>query len=330
MSEEIDKIKKVKRSNLGRGLGSLLGTELSDKTGGFHEENTTERAPELKPTQRAVVATAAPVAAVEPANREFMYLPIEKLVPNKEQPRKMFSPDELRELSASLKEKGMLQPILVNPKGGEYQIIAGERRWRAAQQAGMQTVPVLLKKAESQEVLELALIENIQRHDLNPIEEAEAYNILAEKYKLTQKEIADKVGKDRTTVANSMRILSLNKEIRELVKNGDLQLGHAKVLLSISEPNIQKKLGVKAAKEALSVRALEKLIKKAQEMDPEEDLIELDQPDVNKALIKNLSLELQRALGTRVQIQFNGSSGKMEISFYSVEELNNLVDRIRG
>lgn len=321
MSSEVDKIKKQKRSGLGRGLGSLLGSDLEDTTGGFQEQKLTELKP--NPTIRPLQNTNVSVE-----QKEYLHLPIEKLIPNKEQPRKTFSAEELAELSASIKEKGIIQPILVKKTGQDYQIIAGERRWRAAQIAGLQTVPALVKDVNSQEVLELALIENIQRHDLNPIEEAEAYYALAEKYKLTQKEISEKVGKDRATVANSLRILGLAKDVREMVKRGDLQLGHAKVLLGITELDVQKKLAAKASKDSLSVRALEKLIKKTKSEANSSDKIDIELDSVEPTLLKELALELQKTLGTRVQIQFNGKSGKVEIAFYSISELNQLAERI--
>lgn len=358
----MDKIKKPKRSNLGRGLGSLLGGDMSDKTGGFEEKKLSPTNPQVSPsskTQADGSKAQAPNNTVASANmtkvtsqnvttpqhkpqvstpepiesREFIRVGIEKLIPNREQPRKTFSAEELKDLASSIKEKGLIQPILVRPiEKGQYQIIAGERRWRASQQAGLDKVPVLLKDVNPQEVLELALIENIQRHDLNPIEEAEAYYVLSEKYKLTQKEIADKVGKDRTSIANSMRILGLCREVRELVKNGDIQLGHAKVLLGLDEVGAQKRLANKIVKEGLSVRATEKAVKnelKSTSVDAE--AIELEsETNINDSLIQGLAANLQKELGTRVNIHFNGKSGRVEIAFYSIEELNNLADKLQS
>lgn len=328
MSEELQGGKKPqKKTGLGRGLGSLLGAELSDRTGGFEES--------AKPSAPAVTSAAAPqvIPAAKPtpvAAVEYMKIPIEKLVPNKEQPRKKFSAEELAELAKSIKQKGLLQPILVKPEGAEFQIIAGERRWRASQLAGLKHIPVILKNALPQEVLELALIENIQRHDLNAIEEAEAYAVLAEKYSLTQQEIADRVGKERATVANIMRILALPREVRDMVKEGQLQLGHAKALLALPTAEAQVALAKKAAKLSLSVRALEKLVKSALSNTAEKaDEIELEDANLNMTLIKTLAGELQRSLGTRVQIDFNGGKGKLEVAFYSVDELNRIADRLR-
>ncbi len=328
MSNEIENPKKPqksnKRSGLGRGLGSLLGNDLSEKTGGFEEKK-------LSPSTEAL----SPIRMNESASKEFMRLPIEKLVPNREQPRKKFSAEELKDLSASIKSKGLIQPIVARPiEKGMYQIIAGERRWRASQQAGLDKVPVIIKEANPQEVLELALIENIQRHDLNPIEEAEAYYLLSEKYNLTQKDIAEKVGKDRTSVANTMRILGLCREVREMVKDNQIQLGHAKAILGLEDASQQKRLANKVVKEGLSVRATEKAVKselKASSATTEDEMaIELENDDTHQSLLRTLAGELQKELGTKVNIQFNGKSGKVEIAFYSISELNNIADRLQS
>lgn len=327
MSEELHGGKKTpKRTGLGRGLGSLLGAEISERTGGFEEKSEPKSANDsagMKPAEGSLVAAKN--------NPEYMKIPLEKLVPNKEQPRKKFSQEELADLANSIKQKGLLQPILVKPVGAQFQIIAGERRWRASQMAGLKHVPVIVREALPQEVLELALIENIQRHDLNPIEEAEAYSQLAEKYSLTQQEIADRVGKDRATVANVMRILALPREVRELVKEGQLQLGHAKALLALPTSQNQLEMARRAAKQSLSVRALEKMIKNMNSSTAAgAEEIELEDPNVHLALLKGLAGELQKSLGTRVQIDFNGRKGKLEVAFYSVEELNRIADRLRN
>lgn len=331
MSNEIDKPKKAqKRSNLGRGLGSLLGSDLTEKTGGFEEKKLTPTKPSSEPT----VEQLSPIRMNESTQKEFMRLPIEKLVPNREQPRKKFSAEELKDLANSIKAKGLIQPIVARPiEKGMYQIIAGERRWRASQQAGLQKVPVLIKEANPQEVLELALIENIQRHDLNPIEEAEAYYLLAEKYNLTQKDIAEKVGKDRTSVANTMRILGLCREVREMVKENQIQLGHAKAILALEDAAQQKRLANRIVKEGLSVRATEKAVKSEQKnaSGRSDDMaIELENDDTHQSLLRTLAGELQKELGTKVNIQFNGKSGKMEIAFYSISELNNIADKLQS
>ena len=189
---------------------------------------------------------------------------IEKLTGNVYQPRKIFLPEKIQELSASIKEKGILQPIVARRLGDDlFEIIAGERRWRAAQAAGLRSVPVILKEVENQESLELALIENLQRHDLNPIEEAEAFHQLSREFSLSQQEIAQKVGKDRATVANALRLLTLAPEVRQMLSSGELTTGHAKALLALPDLEKQKLLARKITSERLTVRAAEKLVQSA-------------------------------------------------------------------
>ncbi|NJL23946.1 MAG: ParB/RepB/Spo0J family partition protein [Calothrix sp. SM1_5_4] len=186
-------------------------------------------------------------------------LAIEKIYPNPNQPRQVFDKEPLQELADSIKEKGIIQPLLVRKSAdGEYEIIAGERRWRAAQIAGLKEVPAIIKDSEEQEVLELALIENIQRENLNAVEEAEAYEFLIKKYNLTQNDLAQKVGKDRATVANMLRILQLQPGVRQMVSRGELSLGQAKVLLSLSDPKTQQDSRQRAKNEAMSVRSARK------------------------------------------------------------------------
>lgn len=316
MSEQLDK-KPQKKVGLGRGLDSLLGNQMTRSTGGFSENVPAQLA---QTTQKpAVVHTQ-------------LELPVEQIVPNREQPRRKFSENELRELSDSIKQKGIIQPILVRKlEGNEYQIIAGERRWRAAQLAGLKRVPVIVKAIDIRETLELALIENIQRQDLNPLEEAEAYNALIEKYHLTQQQLSERVGKDRATVANVLRLVRLPKDIRDLVRDGQLSLGQAKVLLSVEDLGIQKKLARRAVRTQMSVRSMERLVKQLTDgavVEDDEDL-KIEQPNYNDKLLKDLALNLQRALGTKVDISFNGKRGSVKIDFYSVEELNGLADKLQ-
>lgn len=326
MSEELTPNRKAPRkTGLGRGLGSLLGEGLDDVADeGFQEKKLTPVKEQQKPQPQQ--NNVAPI----PESERIFHIALEKLVPNKEQPRKDFTPDELKELSDSIAEKGVIQPILARRMSeNEFQIIAGERRWRASALAGLKKVPVILKDTDAKEVLELALIENIQRQDLNPMEEAEAYQMLSKKYQMTQQEIADKVGKERATVANVMRLMQLGREVREMVKQGDIQLGQAKALMGIQDLAIQKKLAKQVSKKGLSVRALERLIKKISETPGDAIDLELDTPNVNERLLKELSSELSQSLGTKVRLDFTGRKGKMQIDFYSIDELNNIVDRIR-
>ncbi len=341
MSDDILVSRRVpKKTGLGRGLGSLLGPSMPEGAQDFTDSSAEKSAG--KSASAAATKATTPVAAQTvtaqkaaapeiPETARIWNIAIEKLIPNKEQPRKHFSKDELKDLADSIRAKGIIQPILARKiEAGNYQIIAGERRWRAAQQAGLKDVPVILKQTNPQEVLEIALIENIQRHDLNPIEEAEAYAVLTQKYKLTQQEISEKVGKERATVANVMRLLGLHRDVRELVKAGEIQLGQAKVLLSVADQDVQRRLAKKAAQQKLTVRALERLVIKAlDKSDGVVEELEEDDADIYQRLLKDLANDLQKSLGTKVHIEFSGRKGRISIDFYSVDELNGIADRIK-
>ena len=247
---------------------------------------------------------------------------------NKEQPRKIFNEEELESLAASIKEQGILQPITVRKTADKkYEIIAGERRWRAAQKAGLQEVPVLIKDVDDSKSLELALIENIQRENLNPVEEAEAYFHLIKKYKLTQQQLAEKIGKERATVANVLRLLNLSPEVRKMVASNEISLGQAKALMALADPKKQRALALKARDNQLSVRAVEKLVAKYREINTEKVLS--DEELLKDKSVDNLKVEMQRALGTKVSIDYNQGKGKISISFYSDDELNQIVDKFR-
>lgn len=209
-----------------------------------------------------------------------------------------------------------------------FEIIAGERRWRAAQRSGLKEVPVIIKDSGNQEALELALIENIQRQDLNPIEEAEAYSMLMTEYDLTQQQVADKVGKDRATVANLLRLLNLTPEVRDYISEGRLSLGLGKVLLALTDPKKQKKVAKKVIKSQLSVRATEKLIQRLRQQTDFESALST-QPPAHEKLVENLKAELQKIMGTKVTIDYNAGKGKVGVYFYSDDELNNIIDKIR-
>lgn len=269
----------------------------------------------------------APAAPVVPAHLRLWQIAIEKIEPNPNQPRQIFTKEALQELANSIQEKGIIQPLLLRKKGVDgFEIIAGERRWRAAQMAGLKDVPALIKESEDQEVLELALIENIQRENLNAVEEAEAYDFLIKKYNLTQQELAHKVGKDRATVANLLRLLQLDPLVRQMVSKGELSLGQAKVLLSVSDPEMQELLAKRARSETLSVRALEKLIAKSKE--PQ---VAVASPDdsLREKMAKNLGDELQKLIGSKVILDYSQGKGRIAIQFYSDQELNQIVDRLR-
>jgi ParB family chromosome partitioning protein len=298
-------------------------------------ENTTETkaqtvaaaAPTAQTQASNLTATPAPAPAapIVPPNLRIWMVPIEKIFPNPNQPRQVFDKEPLDELASSIKEKGIIQPLLVRKSEDDtFEIIAGERRWRAAQIAGLKEVPAILKQSQDQEVLELALIENIQRENLNPVEESEAYDFLMKKYNLTQQDLANKVGKERATVANMLRLLQLQPGVRQMLSRGELSMGQAKVLLSITDGKLQEKLAEKAKGESLSVRALEKLVAKTKE-----DNAKPEKEDLPGKAARALQEELQKLLGSKVQLDYNNGKGKIVINFYSDQELNQIADTLR-
>ena len=261
--------------------------------------------------------------SAEPDGKRSLFLcGIEEIQPNAMQPRKNFSDEQLQELVDSIKEKGILQPLMVRRKGDRYELIAGERRWRAAQRAGMKEVPVLVKDASESEMLELSLIENIQREDLNPIEEAEAFKKLMEDFQLTQEEVSRKVGKDRTTVANTIRLLKLPPEVKQSLAEGKISMGHARAFLGIEGVDKQKALLKRLILGGLSVRQIENLVKRlrGKGSSPQRTVSTDWAPLVE---------DLQRALGTRVKIVGRRKRGKIEIEYYSAEELDRLIEVLK-
>jgi len=253
---------------------------------------------------------------------------ITKVEPNREQPRKNFDEDALLELAESIKQFGLLQPILVQDRKDYYEIIAGERRWRAAKLAGLKEVPVIIKNLTEQEIVEIALIENIQREDLNPIEEALAYKKLLEEFNLKQDEVAERVSKSRTAVTNSMRLLKLSDDVQAMIIDEMITTGHARALLGIADPEQQYLLAQRIFDEKLSVREIEKIVKdigKPAKVKKEKNI------DENLQVIyQDISEKLKMKLGTKVNVvpKENGS-GKIEIEFYSHEELDRILDQIK-
>jgi len=262
-----------------------------------------------------------PETAISEADRGFFYCPIESISPNPHQPRQNFSESELIELANSIKEKGVIQPILVSQTKDGFQLIAGERRWRAAQKAGLDKIPVWIRDVSPSEALELALVENIQRKDLNPIEEASAYQELMHKFDLTQESLSKRIGKDRSTIANLLRLLKLPAIIQQDLIDGQLSTGHARVLVSIESPLAQKEIRSFIIKKSLSVRQTESLVKKT--LAPKKPKSPKNGTDY---YIKSLAKDLQKALGTKVIIKRKGEKGRIIIEFYSDEELGRLID----
>jgi len=257
---------------------------------------------------------------------ELREIDIDLIEPNPEQPRSVFSEEKLDELAQSIKENGLVQPILVRHiSNGRYQIVAGERRWRASQRAGLQKIVAVIRSVEDDKLLELALIENIQRQELSPIEEAQAYQRLIVSLGLTQEEVAKRVGKDRSSIANYLRLLKLPEGIQRLLESETISMGHARALLSIGTEDGQSKLASEIAEKKLSVRETERLVQKLVSRKKEKDFSTAKQNDAN---IRAAELKLKRYLGTQVKIKLNGGNGKIEIDFGSANELDRIYSLI--
>ncbi len=262
-------------------------------------------------------------ALIPEKGEEVIYLDIDRIFPGEQQPRKAFRDESLKELASSIKEKGVLQPVIVSRVGdGTFRLVTGERRWRAAALAGLKKMPALVRDVASKDSLEIALIENIQREDLNPIETAEAFRKLTTDFHLTQEELSDKVGKDRATIANYLRLLKLPEEIKSLIYNGSLSMGHAKAILTVEGRSHQVEAARKIIKKGLSVRETEALTKKG--VKPKKVRITKDPQ------ISSLEEKLIRSLGTKVRIFHKGKKGKIEIEYYSFEELDRLLEILMG
>ena len=261
----------------------------------------------------------------ENVSRETL-LPIIKIEPNRAQPRTRFDEDALQELADSIKQYGIIEPIVVQKRDNFYEIIAGERRWRAARMAGLNEVPVVIKEYSENEIFTIALIENIQREDLNPIEEAVAYQKLIQELNLKQDEVAEKVSKSRTAITNSMRLLKLDIRVQQMLIDEMISEGHGRALLPITDPEEQFTLAMKVFDEKLSVRETEKMIKKIQEEKKAPAKQEEETKDVS-FVYKSLEEKLKRSLGTKVEIKNKANNtGKIEIEYYSMDELERIVE----
>lgn len=293
----------IKKKGLGKGLDSLIPDNKSMKS------VTSEKTVESK-------EDAAAKSGVQ-------VMKINEVEPNRDQPRKNFDEDALLELSDSIKQFGVLQPLLVRKRKDYYEIIAGERRWRAAKLAGVKEVPVIEKEYTDQEILEIGLIENIQRENLNPIEEAIAYKRLLEEFNLKQDEVAERVSKSRTAVTNSMRLLKLSDKVQQMIIDDMISTGHARALLAIDDPELQYTLANKIFDEKLSVRETEKLVKEIKNpKKPKEK-----KPVVNSFIYQDLEEKMKSVFGTKVSIASKGKGkGKIEIEYYSDDELEHLFD----
>lgn len=250
---------------------------------------------------------------------------ISMVEPNRKQPRKNFDEDTLQELSDSIKQFGLIQPILVQDRKDHYEIIAGERRWRAAKMAGLKEIPVIIRDYSEREIMEISLIENIQREDLNPIEEAQAYKRLLEEFHLKQDEVAERVSKSRAAVTNSMRLLKLSDEVQQMLIDDMISTGHARTLLAIEDPEEQYTVAQKIFDEKLSVRDVEKLVKNLHK--PEKTIKKAADNKTMEAIYLDIEEKLKTRLSTKVTVTSKGNgAGKIEIEFYNHEDLDRLID----
>lgn len=300
----------VKRKGLGKGIDSLI-----PDTGSSKSKASTNSKPVVKEVVKEVIKEVK-----VPADTMMKISDIE---PNRDQPRKSFDKEALEELADSIKQFGIIQPIVVQKKDDYYEIIAGERRWRAAKLAKIKEVPVIIKEYSKQEVMEIALIENIQRRDLNPIEEALAYKSLIDEYHLKQDELAKRVSKSRAAIANSMRLLRLVDEVQEMLINEEISMGHARALLALDQEDLQLEAAKTIIERGLSVRDTEKLVKSI--LNPKQ--VKLPIPSSDEAVYTSIATKLRERLGTKVSINHKkGGKGKIEIEYYSKDEFERILE----
>lgn len=307
----------AKRTGLGKGLGAIFGEDVV-------EQSDTEN----KNVSRETLSGHSKEEKKDEPGKEYM-MRVSSIEPNRGQPRKKFDEESIAELADSIKKYGILQPLLVQKQGDYYEIVAGERRWRAAKEAGLKEVPVVIKEYTKQQAMEIALIENVQREDLNPIEEAQAYQQLLQEFDLTQEEIAERVSRSRTAITNCMRLLKLDRRVQEMLIQGQISSGHARALLALENMDAQYQIGLKIIDQKLSVREVEKLVKllgkpKKPERPKEEE------KDLS-FIFKDLEERMKQAMGTKVIInKKDRNKGRIEIEYYSEAELERIVELIES
>lgn len=285
------------KTGLGKGLGALMGT--------------------------SAISTPQPIAE---KGERVENVPLDKIVPSPFQPRKSFSDEALSELAQSIRQQGIIQPLIVRSVRGKYELIAGERRWRASHKAGLKEIPVIVRKATDREVLELALVENMQRSDLNPIEEAEGFSLLVRDFEYTQEQVADRVGKSRAGVANALRLLSLPDQVRGFISSNQISVGHGKVILSLSRKEEQIQVADRVIRDHLTVRATERLVQSLLQTNPLRKQKSAGKSNVvGNADWKDLENRLQRKFSTKVRLIGNAKTGKIEIDYYTSEDLDRLL-----
>jgi ParB family transcriptional regulator, chromosome partitioning protein len=293
---------------LGRGLGALLGGAPAA----------------AKPPSPAAPAAAVPAPEIDVHDR-VQRVSLSRIRPCPFQPRKDFTPDALRELADSIREQGIVQPLIVRDRGDHFELIAGERRWRAAQLLNLPEVPIILREADDRAVLELALIENLQRENLNAIEEAMGYSQLISQFQLTQEDVATKVGKSRAVVANALRLLKLPQALQSYIRDGRLSVGHAKVVLGLATEKQQQQAAERVIKEGLNVRQTEGLVAKLQERAAGPAKSVTVTPLTQDAHVANLENRIRERLGTKVNLRYSQGKGGLEISFFSDDDLERIL-----
>jgi len=295
---------------LGRGLGALLGGAIT--------------------SGRPAAPASLPVAATEPAadGERVQNLALDRIRPSPFQPRKEFSAEALQELADSIKAQGVIQPLIVRERNGGFELIAGERRWRAAQLLGLKEVPVIVREADDRTVLELALIENLQRENLNPVEEAQGYQQLIEHFDLRQEDVATKVGKSRTLVANSLRLLKLDADVQSYLRNGQLSVGHAKVILGLAGAAEQKLAAERILRDSLNVRDTETLVARLQHVAAPAKGNGAAKAQPSASHVADLENRLRERFGTKVQLRYKQGKGSLEIRFFNDDDLERILQII--
>ena len=328
----------AKRTGLGRGLDALFADaapiseeEYAAEQASISTEKKTAQPTATKSASKSTGKTAAKTGkSTTDDDDRVLYIDINDIKPNKAQPRMTFDEDKLKELEASIREHGVIQPLIIRQAENGYELVAGERRWRASRLAGLKKVPCIIRNFDDRQNAIVAIIENMQREDLNPIEEAEGLKSMTEKYGFTQEQVSNSLGKSRTYITNSIRLLKLPKEIQEYVSSGQMSAAHGRTLINVSDAAKQKEICNKVIKNGLSVRETERLAEKAKdEIKPGRKKRKSNAKAGKSSDMLAVEAELRALTGTRVNISGDEKSGKLELEYYSTEELNRLIDTIR-
>lgn len=314
----------AQKKGLGRGLNDLLGTSDTSRS---PRSKKTDNDPSSSPEKEVKTVTKEVIKEV--VKEVEQKININLIEPNKSQPRKQFDEEALQELSDSIKKYGVLEPLIVTKKSDYYEIIAGERRWRAARLAGLKEIPVVIREYTDKEIMEISLIENIQREDLNPIEEAQAYEALISQYNLKQEEVAERVSKSRSTITNSLRLLKLCEDVRQMVMYNMISTGHARALIPIEDPKLQYETAAIVYDQKLSVRETEAYVKSILQAKPEEEKVKKEPDKDLSVFYSDIENKLKSILGAKIAIKAsNNNKGKIEINYYSQDELDRITEML--